>query len=413
MSDAKVLAATLRKQILADLDRRLANGQAMVDDSFENIIALAKARTTSYQTAAELAEGPLSELMTRIGRLMEEDPRADKSEVISADLGGVDRPKVKISNLVKEYEEASRSRLAGKTDDQKRRWRNPYTRAINELLKVVPDKVATEISRQDALSLEAIYLDRVAEEEILAETANKSLGFLRTLLRAHCKRHQLDDNLSFTGLTISGGRAPKKRKEFSEEWLLTTLLCTNPLPGTNEEIRDVLIIMAETGAGPSEITGTLPHHFRIHDEIPHLELREEGRKLKKPFRVRDLVLVGQALEAARRHPEGFPRYRHKPGFSDSANGYLRDNGLLPTAEHTVYSIRHAFQGRMRRVGGIDQFFQARMMGHSAKAAMKREAYGDDLTLEQRLALMNVIRLDATLNDRQQARNFLFNKFIAA
>ena len=54
-----------------------------------------------------------------------------------------------------------------------------------------------------------------------------------------------------------------------------------------------------------------------------------------------------------------------------------------------------------------------MMGHSAKAAMKREAYGDDLTLEQRLALMNVIRLDATLNDRQQARNFLFNKFIAA
>ncbi len=278
---------------------------------------------------------------------------------------------------------------------------------------VIPDKPAAEITRQDALSLEAVYLDRVAEEEILAATANKSLGFLRTLLRAHCKRYQLDDNLAFAELTVSGGRDSKKRKEFSEEWLSTTLLGENPLPGTNEEIRDVLIIMAETGAGPSEITGALPHHFRVYDEIPHIQIKEEGRKLKNKFRVRDLVLVGPALEAARRHPEGFSRYRNKPGFSDAANGYLRENGLLPEAEHTIYSIRHSFQGRMRRAGGIDQFFQARMMGHSAKTAIKRESYGDDLTLEQRRALMNVIRLDVTLEQRRQAKQVLLNEFMAA
>jgi hypothetical protein len=370
-TEATTFAASLRREILADLDRRLAGEHAKMNSSFENVVALAKARGTTYRTATELAEGSLSDLMVRFERLRKEDPSASQSELVSAELGGVSRPVTKISDLVAEYEKANRARLAGKTDDQRRRWRNPYTRAVKELLKVIPDKPAAEITRQDALSLEAVYLDRVAEGEILADTANKSLGFLRTLLRAHCKRHQLDDNFAFSELTISGGRPSKKRREFSEEWLSTTLLCENPLLGTNDEIRDVLIIMAETGAAPSEITGALPHHFRVYDSIPHIQIREEGRKLKNEFRDRDLVLVGPALEAARRHPEGFSRYRNKPGFSDAANAFLRENDLLPTAEHTVYSIRHSFQGRMRRAGRIDQFFQARMMGHSAKSAINR------------------------------------------
>jgi integrase len=411
-TEAKTLAAALRRDLLADLDNRLLGEQARVNGAFDNIVALARARGTTYRTASELADGSLSDLMGRFNRLMKEDPTANQVELVSAELGGVERPATKISDLVAEYEKGSRSRLAGKTDDQLRRWRNPYSRAVKELLKVVPDKPAAEITRQDALALEAVYLDRVAEGEILADTANKSLGFLRTLLRAHCKRHQLDDNMAFSELTISGGRPSKKRREFSVEWLSNTLLCANPLPGTNAEIRDVLVIMAETGAGPSEITGALPHHFRVHDDIPHIQIKEDGRKLKNEFRVRDLVLVGPALEAARRHPEGFPRYRNKPGFSDAANAFLRENGLLPTAEHTVYSIRHSFQGRLRRAGGIDQFFQARMMGHSAKKAMNRESYGDDLTLEQRLALMNVIRLDVSEDERRRARQVLLNDFMA-
>ncbi|MCP1169370.1 DUF6538 domain-containing protein [Limimaricola litoreus] len=405
-SEAETSARVLRAEILADLDRRLGGEEVRINPSFKNVAALAKARGTTYRTASELAEGPFADLMARISHLMQEDPNATQSEVISAELGGVDRPQVMISNLVEEYEEASRARLSGKDEDQKRRWRNPYILAVKELLSVITDKPAYDITRQDALALEAVYLDRVAKGEILADTANKTLGFLRTLLRAHCKRHQLKDNLAFAELTIHGGRESKKKREFSEDWIRRNLLCANPLPGTNEEIRDVLIVMAETGAGPSEITGVLPHHLRLYEEIPHIQLREKGRKLKNPFRERDLVLVGPALEAARRHPEGFIRYRNKPGFSDAANSYLRENGLLPTEDHTVYSLRHAFQGRMRRAGGIDQFFQARMMGHSPKNILKREIYGDDLTLEQKLALMNVIRLDATLEERQRAKQIL-------
>ncbi len=136
-TEAKTFAASLRRDLIADLDRRLAGEQARMDGAFENIVALAKARGTAYRTAPELAGGSLSDLMERFDRLIKEDPSANESEAISAELGGVDRPAAKVSDLVAEYEEASRSRLAGKTDDQRRRWRNPFTRAVNELLKVI------------------------------------------------------------------------------------------------------------------------------------------------------------------------------------------------------------------------------------------------------------------------------------
>src|SRR6056297_2396863 len=141
-TEAITLAASLRRELLADLDRRLAGEQAKMNSSFENNVALAKARGTTYRTATELAEGSLSELMARFERLRTEDPSASRAEVISADLGGVERPVTKVSGLVAEYEKANRARLAGKTEDQRRRWRNPYKRAVREFLKVVPDKPA-------------------------------------------------------------------------------------------------------------------------------------------------------------------------------------------------------------------------------------------------------------------------------
>lgn len=122
-TEAKTLATALRRDLLADLDRRLAGKHARMNGAFENIVALARARGVTYRTAPELAGGSLSDLMMRFERLMKEDPSASQSELISAELGGVDRPVTRITELVTEYEKASRSRLAGKTDDQRRRWR--------------------------------------------------------------------------------------------------------------------------------------------------------------------------------------------------------------------------------------------------------------------------------------------------
>ena len=45
----------------------------------------------------------------------------------------------------------------------------------------------------------------------------------------------------------------------------------------------------------------------------------------------------------RLRPDGFSRYRDKSSnLSATLNKYLLENGLRPTKNHTVYSLRHSF-----------------------------------------------------------------------
>ena len=63
--------------------------------------------------------------------------------------------------------------------------------------------------------------------------------------------------------------------------------------------------------------------------------RERDRKVVDPRRrIR--------REPPRRH--GFPRYRDKSSnLSATLNKFLLENGLRPTEDHTVYSLRHSFK----------------------------------------------------------------------
>ncbi|MGY4487907.1 hypothetical protein ACVWWR_007098 [Bradyrhizobium sp. LM3.2] len=56
----------------------------------------------------------------------------------------------------------------------------------------------------------------------------------------------------------------------------------------------------------------------VDAEVPYIRIEAEGRVLKTEHSERDIPLVGYALEAMKRHPQGFPRYFDK-GSSLSAN----------------------------------------------------------------------------------------------
>jgi hypothetical protein len=46
-------------------------------------------------------------------------------------------------------------------------------------------------------------------------------------------------------------------------------------------------------------------------------------------------------------PQGFPRYRDKASnLSAEVNKYLLENGLRPTEDHSLYSLRHSFYIRI-------------------------------------------------------------------
>jgi hypothetical protein len=63
------------------------------------------------------------------------------------------------------------------------------------------------------------------------------------------------------------------------------------------------------------------------------------------------------------------------------------NNLLPTDQHSVYSLRHSFQDRLTAVNTPDRI-QADLMGHK----FNRSVYGTGATLVHRLEWMEKIQL---------------------
>lgn len=388
-AEAAFAAEKMRRELVATWTARLAGEDRTqpVAIPFEQIAAIAKERYGAYKTHDQLT---IAELVRRLIALKAEDPNAKNPELAAAVLGAAARPDLRMSGLVEFYEHERRTQNLGKDPNAMRKWRNPLKASVADFISVATDMRVLEITHEEAIAYVDKLKDRVVRGDVKDDTANKSIGFLRIMVKAHDLRFRVGRVNPFDGLTVDSGINNKqKRAEFEDKWIRANLLCPHPLPGLNAEARDIVIICAVTGARPSEVSGVLPQHIILDHPVPHLELRDVGRRLKTEHSARDLPLVGAALDAARRHPQGFPRYANKAVLSDTVNKYLRLNKLLPTENHTLYSLRHSFEGRMTRLK-IPNRAAAQMMGHSVKAAIGREAYGDDLTLMDRLEIIRSV-----------------------
>ena len=98
------------------------------------------------------------------------------------------------------------------------------------------------------------------------------------------------------------------------EWIVEKWFAPGAFDGLNEEARDILLMSIETGCRQSEIHDMPSNAIVLDANVPHLRIAfedgDEKREIKNTASVRCVPLVGVALAAARRHPEGFPRYRY-------------------------------------------------------------------------------------------------------
>jgi integrase len=145
--------------------------------------------------------------------------------------------------------------------------------------------------------------------------------------------------------------------------------------------------MINTGYRPSEGAALLPQHIQLEGAVPHILIRPEGRQLKSKNAKRTLPLTGISLEAIRECRNGFPRYRDKPGLSATINKFLRENALMESDDHVLYSLRHAFEDRLL-ASGVDERIRRDLMGHG----LGRERYGNGASLEMAHALLQRIAL---------------------
>lgn len=346
-------------------------------DRFEAALRLARRLGVTYRPAAEIAAGPLADVVERFEIL--DDKGADTSPpVVAAVLGGAERPALRLSDLFAAYERLAGDRLVGKSPDQVRKWRNPRLLSIANTIDVIGDKRLADITRDDALDLRAWWLDRVRDEGYDQGTANKSIGVVATMMRMLDEAMRLGLPRPFESVRIAGERH-NPRIAYEVAFVRENFLDGQRLAGMNAEARAIVRMVAATGMRPSEVAALTAPRIILDAAIPHVQIRPEARQLKTRQSARDMPLVGVGLDVMREFREGFGRYRDSPDtLSATVNKALGVAGLRPTPAHTLYSLRHTFKDRLIALEAPERVQDA-LMGHAVRGI----EYGSGPSLAQR------------------------------
>ena len=373
-SAAQTKANAIWNELLEAWEAKLAGDTTDAAQRFQAAKDLAAARGFRFMPVGRVAQLPLDELRNRMAAVTMRAEGPDMREA-AAVLGGAKEPPLTVSGALEEYWTLARDKTLGKSPDQLRRWRNPRIKAVGNFIKAVGDKALNEITPDDMLDFRAWWLDRIEAGEVEPGTANKDLVHLGDVLKTVVRMKRLGIVLPLDGLSFKEGEAGQ-RPAFSADWIKGKILAPGALDGLNDEARAILLVMVNTGARPSEIANLTADRIRLDSDVPHISIEADGRQLKSSYAKRVIPLCGVSLEAIRCHPDGFPRYRDKPGLSATVNKFLRENGLAETPQHTMYSLRHSFEDRML-AASVDDRIRRDLFGHR----LDRERYGKGATLE--------------------------------
>ena len=336
---ASRVAASFNETLEAHWRQLSGRQTAEARQSWLDAVRLARSMGVDYRTPADLASGPIEQLLARIETLMAGGLMND-APIRKAVLGAVEKPPIMLSSLFAEYEATQRIALSKMSPDQVRKWTSAKKRAVEILIEQKGDKPLSLLSRDDALSYADWWEDRVLTEGIGAGTANKNISHIGGMIRAVNKRLKLGFDDVFAATRIEGGR-DGQRAPFPVEFIRDVILSPGKLDDLNEEARDVVFVVMETGARPSEIVNLTAAQIVLDAPIPFIRIRADGRVLKTEHSERDIPLVGLALDAMRRHASGFPRYFDKgSNLSAALMKHFGKRGLLPTEKHKIYSFRH-------------------------------------------------------------------------
>ena len=346
---------------------------------YDALSALAASRGFPYLPADQVAQQNLQEILSRTTAASESHAVAD------AVLGSAKKPTILLSSLLDIYMELVAVEVKDKGRDQRRIWENTLKRAMNRLVSVIGDKGIDELSREDALAYRNHWVGRIESEGLTPTSANRELTTVAGIFSKLYKLKGLCDPTLFKGLAFTAKR--KHRPPYEADYVRKRIIPILDTGLLNEDATDVLCILINTGMRPSEVTGLAATDIYLNSEVPYVSIRpRKGRELKTQTSIRDIPLVGIALEAAQRHQDGFSRYFDKTGsLSQTINKFLKVNNLRPCPDHSVYSFRHGFQDRLTAVEAPDRI-QADLMGHR----YVRERYGVGPSLAQKAQWLSKI-----------------------
>jgi len=386
-TDSQVIASQRAVCVSEILETYWRTGEQSNTDSFATVLEFLRRTGFKYLSKDELVQSEdLQGLIHRIDIAY----RSENAQTTAAMLGNVRVPRLPLSKVGEEYIQFEQANLLGHSEEQMRIWRNARIRAFNNFISIVGDKDFGELSREDLLAFRQYWADKIAGG-MSANTANKEISYLRKALMTAKDNHNLSiDVVSLFSRMAIKDMGTSTRCPFDTSFIIEVLLDREKLD-MSEECQLLLYAMADTGARISELVGLSADDGDIclGGKVPHIKIRANGvRSLKTPHSHRDIPLVGSSLYAFEQLPKGFVHYLGKNSLiSSTINKYLRENNILPSKDHSLYSLRHSFEDRLTAVEPPEKV-QAALMGHK----YQRPRYGAGPTLEQKHSWLKKIAL---------------------
>jgi integrase len=374
---------------LEALWRDLAGGKAAgARQRYRQTILRARRLGFEYRDMGEMIERRATlELVKRIEALEARGILTDAPS-LDAVLGGVPQPKLMCSEMFDEYAKLRASNNKGMSDEQRKKWKLAHTKPLADFLSTIAggDKPFADLARTDATAFFRWWSARIEEENYNRNTANVEISRLATMVRRIARHHDIPVAAHFADLRFDSQESA--RLPIDTAMLRKRYVAPGTFDGLEPELRRILFVMIETGLSPSEAVGLTSDRIHLAGKVPHIVLDPPDRRLKTKNRKREIPLVGIALKALQAQPDGFPTWRdNRVEVSRQLNTYLRAKGLLPTENHTLYSVRHAFKDRLLAIEAPEQMVDS-MMGHTRKKPKYGKGY--DLAMRakwlQRIAL---------------------------
>lgn len=392
-TDSRKQAVKLAMQQNEHVERHwhslVGSGQKHQNTLYQDAIARAAIFGFTYIPNVILAAQPPHQIIERLMDVEKNDFNPVRTEAV---LGGLQQPKIKLDEAFSLYCNFAKDKILNKSSEQIRKWRTPRKKALKNFIHVVGNKTLDEVTRDDTLKFRDWWLSRIEHEHLVSNSANKNFIQLKVIFETISDnlKLELDIDHLFKKLILKE-EDMGTRKPFTTEWIITKLLNEDNLRGLDTQAKWALYAFAETGAGVSELVGLRSENIILESDTPHIRIsKHKQHSLKTRYRPREIPLVGFALDAFRACHQGFTDYYQSPDYlSARIGGYLRENGLLPTEDHTTYSLRHSFQDRLLAVNAPDRV-QADLMGHK----FNRPSYGEGASLAQKLEWLSKIELKA-------------------
>lgn len=372
--------STLESARLENYWNRLAQtGGAATAEDYQQTVKRARVYGYDYIPIEKLAVGCAEELADRVNFVAEHKFEKAPAEAV---LGSVKKPAILLSDALEKFWQINSDIKLKKTEKELRKWKNPRRLAVENFIKVNGDIAIKSVTREHMRRLKDWWINRIEEDEYSPATANKNFRHVKAVITSVAEEYGMkmkEDEIRevFSKLEFDDDTY-EPRKPFTTDFILNTLFAPHNTEGLQEYEIAMIQVMSETGISVSEMVKILPEDIHLNDPFPHVEIKPRVKMLlKTKHRQRIVPLVGFALDAFKRFPNGFRQHTTDADeVSTAVNSHYREKELFPSEKHSLYSLRHSFQDRLTNKK-VDRRIQLDLMGHKYPG----EKYGEGGWLE--------------------------------